>query len=122
MEAQLKQAENNEERGKKLRAINKDFLADTDMDAYVFTRMQDEASVALGKANIAQAEATLENSKANLAYTEIRSPVDGIVINREVDPGQTVAASFQTPELFVIAPEMDKHMYVYASSTRPTWA
>ena len=85
------------------------------MDAYVFTRMQDEAYVELGKANIAQAEATLENSKANLAYTEIRSPVDGIVINREVDPGQTVAASFQTPELFVIAPEMDKHMYVYAN-------
>jgi len=41
--------------------------------------------------------------------------VDGIVIERKVDPGQTVAASFQTPELFIIAPDMDKHMYVYAS-------
>ena len=41
--------------------------------------------------------------------------MDGIVIERKVDPGQTVAASFQTPELFTIAPEMDKHMYVYAS-------
>jgi HlyD family secretion protein len=64
---------------------------------------------------IAQAEATLKNSEANLGYTEIRSPVDGVVIERKVDPGQTVAASFQTPELFIIAPEMDKHMYVFAN-------
>jgi HlyD family secretion protein len=41
--------------------------------------------------------------------------VDGIVIERKVDPGQTVAASFQTPELFIIAPDMEKHVYVYAS-------
>jgi HlyD family secretion protein len=41
--------------------------------------------------------------------------VDGIVIERKVDPGQTVAASFQTPELFILAPEMEKHMYVFAS-------
>ncbi len=41
--------------------------------------------------------------------------MDGIVIERKVDPGQTVAASFQTPELFVIAPDMEKHMFVYAS-------
>ena len=52
---------------------------------------------------------------ANLEYTEIRSPEDGIVIERKVDPGQTVAAQLQTPELFTIAPEMDKHVYVYAS-------
>ncbi len=69
----------------------------------------------LGQATVKQAEATLANSKANLEYTKIISPVDGIVINREVDPGQTVAASFQTPELFVVAPDMEKHMYVYAS-------
>src|SRR5207247_6022950 len=47
--------------------------------------------------------------------TEIRSPVDGIVIERKVDPGQTVAASFQTPELFIVAEEMEKHMHVFAS-------
>src|SRR5207249_1173930 len=74
-----------------------------------------EAQYQLGKAAIAQAEATLENSLANLGYTEIRSPVDGIVIERKVDPGQTVAASFQTPELFIVAPDMDKHMHVFAS-------
>ncbi len=115
VEALVQQAKNNEERARQLVAINKDYLAATDMDTFVFTRLQDEAQYRLGKASIAQAEATLANSQANLGYTEIRSPVDGVVINREVDPGQTVASSFQTPELFVIAPEMDKHMYVYAS-------
>ena len=74
-----------------------------------------EAQIKLGQASIKQAEANLKNSEANLGYTEIVSPVDGIVIERKVDPGQTVAASFQTPELFIIAPEMDKHMYVFAS-------
>jgi HlyD family secretion protein len=115
IEALLKQARNNEKRGEKLQAVKKDYLADTDMDNYYFTRLQYEAQLRLGKAAIEQAEATLQNSQANLGYTEIRSPVDGIVISRSVDPGQTVAASFQTPELFVIATEMDKHMYVYAS-------
>ena len=115
VEAMLKKSENDEKRALKLQEVKKDFLSDTDMDTYHFTRLQNEALVALGKASIAQAKATLENSKTNLGYTEIKSPVDGIVIERKVDPGQTVAASFQTPELFIIAPEMDKHMYVYAS-------
>ncbi len=115
VEAMLKQSENNLKRAEKLQEINRDYVSDTDMDAYYFSRLQNEALQRLGKATIAQAEATLENSVANLGYTEIRAPVAGVVINRVVDPGQTVAASFQTPELFVIAPEMDKHMYVYAS-------
>ena len=113
--ALVRQAKNNEDRARQLMAVNKDYLAATDMETFVSTREQNEAQYRLGEATIAQAQANLDNSRANLGYTEIRSPVDGIVINREVDPGQTVAASFQTPELFVIAPEMDKHMYVYAS-------
>ena len=52
---------------------------------------------------------------AELGYTEIRSPVDGIVIDRKIDPGQTVAAPFQTPELFIVAPDMRKEMHVFAS-------
>jgi HlyD family secretion protein len=54
-------------------------------------------------------------AKTNLAYTTIRSPVDGIIIDRKVDAGQTVAAQFQTPVLFVVAPDLDKKVYVYAS-------
>jgi HlyD family secretion protein len=115
VEALLHQAKNNEDRARRLLAINKDYLADTDMDQYLYTRESYEAQYRLGKSAIEQAEATLKNSLANLGYTKICSPVDGIVIERKVDPGQTVAASFQTPELFIVAPEMDKHMYVYAS-------
>jgi HlyD family secretion protein len=115
VEAMLKRSANDEARARRLQEVKKDFLSETDMDNYYFTRLQNEALVALGKASIIQAQATLENSKANLAYTKITSPVDGVVIERKVDPGQTVAASFQTPELFIIAPEMDKHMYIYAS-------
>jgi HlyD family secretion protein len=115
VEALLQQAKNNEKRARQLLAINKDYLSDTDMDQFYFTRLSYEAQIKLGQASIQQAEANLKNSEANLGYTKILSPVDGIVIERKVDPGQTVAASFQTPELFIIAPEMDKHMYVFAS-------
>jgi HlyD family secretion protein len=115
VEALLQQAKNNERRARNLMAINKDYLAETDLDQYHFTRLSLEAQIRLGKASIKQAEASLRNSEVNLGYTRIISPVNGIVIERKVDPGQTVAASFQTPELFILAPDMDKHMYVYAS-------
>ncbi len=115
VEALLEQAKNNEARARKLLAINKDYISDTEMDQFFFARLTTEAQRRLALASIAQAEATLKNSQANLDYTKIRSPVDGIVIERKVDPGQTVAASFQTPELFTIAPDMDKSMHVFAS-------
>ena len=115
VEALLQQAKNNELRARKLMAVNKDYLSDTEMDQYYFAQLTAAAQVNLAHASIAQAEATLKNSQANLGYTEISSPVDGIVIERKVDPGQTVAASFQTPELFIVAPDMQKHMHVFAS-------
>jgi HlyD family secretion protein len=115
VEALLQQAKNNEARAKKLQKINRDYLSDTEMDQFVFTRLSLDAQRKLAIATIKQAEATLENSTANLGYTEIRSPVDGLVIERKVDPGQTVAASFQTPELFTVAPDLDKHVHVFAS-------
>ena len=61
------------------------------------------AQVALEEANVQQATAELEEARINLGYTEITSPVDGVVVSRNVDVGQTVAASFQTPTLFLIA-------------------
>jgi HlyD family secretion protein len=115
VEALLQQAINNAMRASKLRDINKDYLSDTESDQYRFAELTAAAQVNLAKASIAQAEATLKNSEANLGYTEITSPVDGIVIESKVDPGQTVAASFQTPELFIVAPDTEKHMHVFAS-------
>ncbi len=122
VEALLQQAKNNQDRATRLAAINKDYLSDTDRDQYLFARLTSEAQVELSKANVAQAEANValseanvKNSETNLGYTKIVAPEAGVVIERKVDPGQTVAASFQTPELFIIAPEMDQHMYVFAS-------
>lgn len=115
IDALLQQAKNNEGRARRLQAVNKDYLSDVEMDQYHFTRMSLDAQRSLAEAGISQAEANLKNTQTNLGYTEIRSPVDGIVIERKVDVGQTVAASFQTPELFIVAPEMDRQMHVFAT-------
>jgi HlyD family secretion protein len=64
--------------------------------------------VTSAKAQVSQLSASLRSAKTNYAFTKIYSPIDGIVINRAIDPGQTVAASFQTPTLFVIAQDLRK--------------
>ena len=67
---------------------------------------QASAQVKIERAQLAEREAELEDANVNLAHTEIRSPVDGIVLSRNVNVGQTVAASFQTPTLFLIAQDL----------------
>ena len=64
------------------------------------------AELALQKAQVKQAEAALNSAKTELKYTKITSPVDGIVISKSVEVGQTVAASFSTPELFSVAEDL----------------
>jgi len=80
------------------------------------------ASVGAAAANITQAEAQINQKKAavtvaqtNLDYTVIRSPIDGTVVARNVDVGQTVAASLQAPTIFTIAQDLTK-MWVYAKT------
>jgi HlyD family secretion protein len=70
----------------------------------------DTAAQALNsaKSKVELAAAALEKDQTNLNYTVIRSPVSGVVVNRAVDLGQTVAASFQTPTLFQIAQDLRK--------------
>ncbi len=115
VQAQLQQAINDEKRAVALRQEDKTFIAQAEMDKFMFTRLGLEAQLAVSKTSIDQAQATLDNSELNLDYTNIRSPVDGIVIDRKIDPGQTLAAQFQTPELFIIAPDMREEMHVHAS-------
>jgi len=67
-----------------------------------------QAQVASATAGIAQRQAALRQARVELGHTVIRSPVDGVVISRNVDVGQTVAASFQAPVLFVIARDLAK--------------
>ncbi|WP_348268762.1 efflux RND transporter periplasmic adaptor subunit [Edaphobacter paludis] len=64
------------------------------------------AQVALDQATISQHQAELQSALVNLSYTDIRSPVSGTVVQRNVTIGQTVAASFQTPTLFLIATDL----------------
>jgi HlyD family secretion protein len=69
---------------------------------------QAQAQLELDRAQVKQTQAALEEARVNLGYTDIVSPVDGVVISRNVDVGQTVAASFQTPVLFLIARDLTK--------------
>ena len=115
VKALLQQAINDERRAQSLRDKNKDFVSDTEMDQFRFNRLSLAAQLKVAEAAVKQAEASLDSSKVNLDYTKIVSPVDGIVINRKIDPGQTLAAQFQTPELFIVAPDIRKEMYVMAS-------
>jgi len=73
----------------------------SDYDTAVATLHQAEATVKIK-------QASLDNAQASLGYTKIYSPVDGTVISRSVDVGQTVAASFSTPTLFLIAKDLTK--------------
>ena len=77
---------------------------------FVSTSAYDTAKAArdTAAATLKSAKAQAEQAEANLDKADIRSPIDGIVLDRKVDPGQTVAASFQTPELFVIASDLTK--------------
>jgi HlyD family secretion protein len=69
---------------------------------------QAAAQIDLDRSTIAQRQASLDASEINLTYTNIVSPVDGTVVSRNVTMGQTVAASFQTPTLFLIATDLTK--------------
>ncbi|WP_419195252.1 efflux RND transporter periplasmic adaptor subunit [Novipirellula herctigrandis] len=115
IEAQLQQALNSYKRGIKLREKNIDYLSDREMDVLVFDVKSLQAQRKLAKASILQATASLETSRANLKYCEIPAPVDGIIIDRKIEPGQTLAAQFQTPELFVVAPDLREKLHVFAS-------
>lgn len=86
----------------------KNYIARSDLDTAETNEQGARAQVSSAKAQIMQARASLNFAEQNLQYTRIISPVDGIVISRDVDIGQTVAASFQTPTLFSIAQDLTK--------------
>jgi HlyD family secretion protein len=78
----------------------------SDLDTARATADADEAAVQAAAAAVEQAKAALDKAEVNLAYTDIVSPTDGIVISRNVDVGQTVAASLQAPTLFLVAQDL----------------
>jgi len=94
------------ERKRQQRLTDNNVLSQGALEAANNQFLQADAQVALERAGIAQADAALAEAEINLAYTNIYSPVDGVVLSRNVDVGQTVAASFQTPTLFLIAEDL----------------
>lgn len=88
--------------------FSRNLIARSDLDTSETNYETAKAQVEAAKAQVAQTEAALKYAETNLKYTRILSPVDGIVVSRNVDVGQTVAASFQTPTLFNIAQDLTK--------------
>ncbi|SDQ97990.1 efflux RND transporter periplasmic adaptor subunit [Flagellimonas zhangzhouensis] len=76
----------------------------------ISTADYDEALYNLNKSKstVVQSSSNLTEAKTNLGYADIYSPIDGVVLSREIDEGQTVAASFETPTLFTIAKDLKK--------------
>jgi HlyD family secretion protein len=115
VQALLTQAIANEKRGRDLMAINREYLSQNELDALVASRESLEAQLVLAERSIEQAVANMENSTVNLSFATIFSPCNGVVIEKKIDEGATVASAFQTPEILVIGEDMDKRMHVYAS-------
>ena len=97
--SQRNYAKNEYERNKML--FNADFISRSEMEKAQTTFEQAESAVV-------RAQSQYDKAVTNLGYATIVSPVDGTVISRKVDKGQTVAASFQTPDLFEIAEDLTK--------------
>ena len=86
--------------------IHKDLVAHSDFDAAVEAKAAADAAVQSAGAALAQRRAALRKAEVNLGYTQIFSPVDGVIVSKNVEKGQTVAASYQTPSIAEIARDL----------------
>jgi HlyD family secretion protein len=111
-QARLAQAEKELERSREL--AKRDMLSQQELDAAVASRDTLTAQLKVAQAAVEQIKAALRLSRANLDYTTIRSPVNGVVIARNVDEGQTVVASMSAQVLFQIATDL-REVQVVAS-------
>jgi HlyD family secretion protein len=111
-EAALRNAE--ADHARKADLAGAQLVAAADVDAARAARDQARAQVASARAQITQQVASTQGSRLNLQRTVIRSPVDGVVLTRSVEPGMTVAASLQAPLLFQVAEDLSKMEIVLA--------
>ncbi|WP_374605165.1 efflux RND transporter periplasmic adaptor subunit [Arenimonas sp.] len=86
--------------------VERQLIARSEADLALAARDQARARVVSAEAAVRQRQAAVGNARLDVDYTVIRSPVDGVVLLRDIEPGQTVAASFQTPVLFQIAEDL----------------
>jgi HlyD family secretion protein len=111
-EVQLEDAQHKLRRAREL--AGRELISASDLDTAEANARMAEAALGAAQAQVVQARASLHQSEVNLAHTIIAAPIDGVVISRNVDVGQTVAASMQAPTLFVIAQDL-RDMQVEAS-------
>ena len=111
-EAQQKDAELSAARSKAL--FDQSLASAADLQTADTSFVVAKAATEVAKASLAQSNASLHQAQVNLSYTEIFSPIDGTVISRAVDVGQTVAASLSAPVIFTIAEDLHK-MQVHTS-------
>jgi HlyD family secretion protein len=104
--AKIMAAQRKLERDRMATLRRQEFVSQADLDLAETNYRDAEANVEVLQSQLDQAEATLSSAELDLGYTTIYSPVNGIVVSRNVDVGQTVAASFQTPTLFFIAQDL----------------
>ena len=88
--------------------VQQKLIARSDFDLARAALDQAKAQVNSAQAQIRQQTAAVKNTQVNISRAVITSPVDGVVLTRKIDPGQTVAASFSAPELFTIAEDLSK--------------
>jgi len=88
--------------------MKKNLIASQEKDTAEASYLQAKADLVSAEARASQAKYQLDASNVNLGYTIIRSPIDGVVVSRNINVGQTVAASFQAPVLFQIANDLAK--------------
>jgi HlyD family secretion protein len=105
-QAQVNDAVRVEKRNKEL--LEQRLVSQQDVDSAVANREQMAAGLSSARAKVLQARADRDQAATNLEFARITSPIDGIVVSRAVDVGQTVAASFQTPTMFTIANDLTK--------------
>jgi HlyD family secretion protein len=103
-QVQLEDAHQKRTRAREL--ARADLIAASDLETADVNARVAEAALRAAQAQVLQAQASLHQSEVNLAHTIITAPIDGVVISRNVDVGQTVAASMQAPTLFVIARDL----------------
>jgi len=110
-EAELKQntlhrdqAKRDFDRAERLRKVNSDADYETALSRYEIA----QAELAMSEARVAQAKSVKKQAEINLAYTTIRAPVDGTVIDRRVNVGQTVVAGLNAPSLFLLARDLSR--------------
>ena len=104
--ASLEDAQRQLARNKEL--FNKKLIARSTVDTSETEVLMKRASLREAQSRVTQGKAAVERARTNLNYTRITSPVNGVVIDRQVDAGQTVAASFNTPTLFKVAEDLTR--------------